>query len=422
MNREQRDLNVIEFTAPAGGVTGGKMYRVGNLVVVAMGGLRDILEGDDALGILRIHTTLDAKTGETWAVGDDLYFDDATSALTKTNSGALLRVAKATAVKGIDDATNWAVFDGGVAAEAGVPGDIQAIVTAAGSGLTGGTTSGAATLACDFGTGSGKVCQGNDARLSDARTPSAHAASHATGQADAIAPSDIGAATAAQGSKADAATPAADLASFADEAKGSALTGVATALAALFGLTADADKKVSSVLNSIATYLFTTLRATTAEAGAYLLGILEATATGLGLDASHRTVGDAIDAIVTALSGKASSADLASTANAKGASLIKIEDIANLFTPEDLEAALAELAGRFYKLTRKTVTIALGAGSGASAADPTLVGATVLSWAPLTGNDQIPVSCVVGGDGAITCTVGGNETAEATFAVWLSKA
>lgn len=44
----------------------------------------------------------------------------------------------------------------------------------AGSGLTGGTITGSGTIAADFGSVAGKVCEGNDARLSDARTPTSH--------------------------------------------------------------------------------------------------------------------------------------------------------------------------------------------------------------------------------------------------------
>lgn len=69
--------------------------------------------------------------------------------------------------------------------------DVDAVPTArtvtAGTGLTGGgDLSANRTLAVAYGTGAGTAAQGNDSRLSDARTPTAHAASHAIGGADAL--------------------------------------------------------------------------------------------------------------------------------------------------------------------------------------------------------------------------------------------
>ena len=89
-----------------------------------------------------------------WGIDDWFSADDQNDVANAINQNTLDIAAASTALSGKADKTT---------------------TITAGTGLTGGGTLAAnRTLAADFGTGAGKVCQGNDARLSDARTPTAH--------------------------------------------------------------------------------------------------------------------------------------------------------------------------------------------------------------------------------------------------------
>lgn len=70
-----------------------------------------------------------------------------------------------------------------------------------------------------------QVVLGNDSRLSDARTPTSHAASHASAGSDPVTPASIGAATSAQGTKADTAVQPGALAAVATSGAYADLTG-----------------------------------------------------------------------------------------------------------------------------------------------------------------------------------------------------
>lgn len=73
------------------------------------------------------------------------------------------------------------VVSSGISLSAGAVSSITA-----GSGLSGGTITGTGTIAADFGSIAGTICQGDDARLSDSRTPTVHAATHAAAGSDPI--------------------------------------------------------------------------------------------------------------------------------------------------------------------------------------------------------------------------------------------
>jgi hypothetical protein len=64
--------------------------------------------------------------------------------------------------------------DGKLEATGGAGGGGGVSSITAGTGLTGGTITTSGTIAANFGTTAGTIAQGNDSRLSDARTPTAH--------------------------------------------------------------------------------------------------------------------------------------------------------------------------------------------------------------------------------------------------------
>ncbi len=102
---------------------------------------------------------------------------------------------------------------------------------------------------------------------------------------------------------------------------------------------------------------------------------------------AHRTVGNEIADAIDTTNGAGNMTDLASTANAKGASLVGVEDSAGLLTATTVEAALAELVkeipltladpgtGVAIPVTRSaTVNIVTAAAETNTLAIPTFVG------------------------------------------------
>lgn len=85
--------DTLPMTAPSGGVVGGTPYMIGSLFGVAMHDADEAASFEMRLqGVFNLPKT----TGQVWAEGDVLYWDAATSKLTKT-AGANRRVAVAAA-------------------------------------------------------------------------------------------------------------------------------------------------------------------------------------------------------------------------------------------------------------------------------------------------------------------------------------
>jgi len=131
-------------------------------------------------------TSLVGTTSGTVAAGDDsrLTNDRTASGLRTATTTVSISAATAPVAGQILIATSSTAATWQDAPSGGGSGDIESVV--AGDGLLGGASSGAATLEVDFGTGATQVRPGNDAAYTNARTPTAHAASHESGGDDEI--------------------------------------------------------------------------------------------------------------------------------------------------------------------------------------------------------------------------------------------
>ena len=112
----------------------------------------------------------DGTTSTTKAVrADDSRLSDARTPTSHTHALADIQQGGATSGQVLE----WSGSAWAPATLSGGGGGTVTSVTA-GTGLTGGTITGTGTIAADFGTTSGTICQGDDSRLSNARTPTAH--------------------------------------------------------------------------------------------------------------------------------------------------------------------------------------------------------------------------------------------------------
>jgi len=125
------------------------------------------LTGGGDLSANRTFAVAYGSTASTACEGNDARLSDARTPTAHTHALADLQQSGAT--------TNQVVtWNGSAWAPSSPSGTGTVTSVTGGTGLSGGTITTSGTLAVSYGNSSGTACEGNDARLSDARTPTAH--------------------------------------------------------------------------------------------------------------------------------------------------------------------------------------------------------------------------------------------------------
>ena len=84
MNNFIQKGRTLDLIAPAGGVVSGKTVKIGSIIAVP-GTTRP--EGQPFAGTVDGVFDVDAKTGQAWATGATIYWDDAAKVYTTTAAG-----------------------------------------------------------------------------------------------------------------------------------------------------------------------------------------------------------------------------------------------------------------------------------------------------------------------------------------------
>lgn len=100
--------NVVELTAPSGGVVAGTPKLIGSLVVIpAVSAAQDAKFSAQVTGVF----TVPKATGDAWGEGEKVYWDVADGNFNQSASGNTL-VGVAAAAAGTNDTTGSVRFDG----------------------------------------------------------------------------------------------------------------------------------------------------------------------------------------------------------------------------------------------------------------------------------------------------------------------